>query len=290
MKPDSTDTTAADLGSPPSALLGAGQNEFPEGAMEFTDEPSRRRFLTLMGASVALATGAGCNLRPASQRKIIPYTTQPDELTPGVPLFYASATYFAGYGQGILVRSNEGRPTKVEGNPDHPASLGGTDLHAQASILDLYDPDRSRGVTHRGSPASYERAVAAVRGKLFSGTNANAAVRIRLVTETVTSPTLTAQISQLLESLPERPLGAIRRDQSRQRPRRRSEGVRRTEERHLRLPESGCRPFDRLRLPLRWSGQCPVQPRLRRSTQDSSRRQGRGRNRRRPQSRAEGEG
>ena len=200
MNPDSTET--ADIGSPPPVLLGAGQDEFPEGAGEFTDEPSRRRFLTIMGASVALATGAGCNLRPASQRKIVPYTTQPDEITPGVPLFFASAAPLAGYGQGVLVRSSEGRPTKIEGNPDAPSSLGGAGLHALASVLDLYDPDRSRGVTHRGTPSSYELAVAAVRAKLYAGAAANTAVRLRILTETVTSPTLTAQMSQLLATFP----------------------------------------------------------------------------------------
>ena len=197
MKPDSTDTVAVSS-TPPSALLGPGQNEFPDGASEFTDEPSRRRFLTIMSASIALASGAGCNLRPASQRKIVPYTTQPDELTPGVPLFYASAAPLSGYGQGVLVRSNEGRPTKIEGNPDAPSSLGGASLHSLASVLDLYDPDRSRSVTHRGVPTSYEGAVAAIRAKLFAGAAENRTVRLRILTETVTSPTLTAQLTRLL--------------------------------------------------------------------------------------------
>lgn len=155
-----------------------------------------------MGASVALATGAGCNLRPAAQRKILPYTTQPDEVTPGVPTYYATSAPLAGYGQGVLVRSNEGRPTKIEGNPDAPSSLGGAGLHALASVLDLYDPDRSRGVTHRGSPASYELAVAAIRAKLYAGAAVKTDVRLRILTETVTSPTLTAQIGSLLATFP----------------------------------------------------------------------------------------
>ncbi|MFM8271185.1 MAG: TAT-variant-translocated molybdopterin oxidoreductase, partial [Gemmata sp.] len=102
MKPDSTDTPATeptapqlwrgleDLAPSPEARA-AALNEFPEGATEFVDEPSRRRFLALASASVALATGAGCNLRPAAQRKIHPYGTQPDQVYPGVPTFYASA-------------------------------------------------------------------------------------------------------------------------------------------------------------------------------------------------------
>src|SRR5262245_55683349 len=174
MKPESTDTPAA--GPAPTSTMWAGlheftddpgfqeslANEFPEGASEFTDEVSRRRFLTLMGASLALATGAGCNLRPAPQRQIVPYTTQPDEITPGVPLFFATAAPLGGYGSGVLVRSHEGRPIKVEGNPNHPSSLGGTSLHSQASVLDLYDPDRSGSVTQRGIPVGYDVVTAAL--------------------------------------------------------------------------------------------------------------------------------
>ncbi len=201
MKPDSTDTSETFPVAPP-ALLGAGQDEFPEGASEFADEPSRRRFLTLMSASIALATGAGCNLRPASQRKILPYTTQPDEVTPGVPTYYASAAPFAGYGQGVLVRSNEGRPTKIEGNPTHPGSLGGAGLHALASVLDLYDPDRARGVTNRGVATNYELAVAALRKALVEESGQPKNIKLRILTETVTSPTLAGQITALLAAVP----------------------------------------------------------------------------------------
>lgn len=215
MKPDTTDT-AANAPTPPADKLWRGldefagspeytdgaANEFPEGASEFTDEPSRRRFLALSAASVALAGAAGC-IRPAAQRRIYPYVTAPDEVTPGVPNFYATAIALGGYGQGVLVRSSEGRPTKVEGNPDHPGSLGGTEVHAQASILDVYDPDRSRGVMHRGTPSSYEAAIQALRAKLFNGNNnANTAAKIRILTETTTSPTLTAQITTFLNTFP----------------------------------------------------------------------------------------
>jgi molybdopterin-containing oxidoreductase family iron-sulfur binding subunit len=214
MKPDSTDTAANATGPQPRMWRGLDElagapgyeeatlDEFPEGASEFTDETSRRHFLKLMGASLALAGAAGCNLRPAAQRKIVPYSTQPDEITPGVPTFYASAAPLAGYGVGVLVRSNEGRPTKVEGNPDHPSSLGGASIHALASILDLYDPDRSRSVTHRGTPSSYELAIAALRSKLYNETVPNAGVRLRILTETITSPTLAAQLTQLLSLFP----------------------------------------------------------------------------------------
>ncbi|MBA4187904.1 MAG: molybdopterin oxidoreductase [Planctomycetaceae bacterium] len=217
MKPDSTETPPPLNSSAPSQqwqgldeyvgskeFLEAVQNEFPEGASEFTDEVSRRRFVGLMGASIALATGAGCYLRPAPPRKILPYTTQPDEITPGVALYFASASPLSGYGTGVLVRSNEGRPTKIEGNPSHPSSLGGADSFALASILDLYDPDRSTGVTHRGSPSSVEEAIIAIRKQLYDEAGQpKKAVRLRILSETVTSPTLAAQLAKLLADFPE---------------------------------------------------------------------------------------
>src|ERR1700761_3743984 len=150
MTRDNTDTPGLEPNPAPDSLgrlvefvdspefQAAMQNEFPEGASEWTDPVSRRRFLGLMSASLALAGAAGCNLRPAPQRKIVPYTTQPDEITPGVPLFFATAAPLGGYGTGILVRSHEGRPVKIEGNPSHPSSLGSVGLLAQATVLDLY--------------------------------------------------------------------------------------------------------------------------------------------------------
>jgi molybdopterin-containing oxidoreductase family iron-sulfur binding subunit len=179
------------------------QNEFPEGASEWTDPVSRRRFLGIMGASIALAGSAGCNLRPAPQRKIIPYTTQPDQMTPGVPLFFATAAPLAGYGTGILVRSHEGRPIKIEGNPSHPSSLGGVGIFAQASVLDLYDPDRSRGPMLRGVPTAYELSIIAIRKELYDGSGLpQTAKQLRILTETVTSPTFADQIEKLLTTFP----------------------------------------------------------------------------------------
>ena len=93
-----------------------------------------------MSASLALAGVSACTKQPAE--KIIPYVSQPEDLVPGRPLFFATAVPFAGVAAPVLVESHEGHPTKVEGNPQHPASLGGTDIFAQAAILTLYDPDR----------------------------------------------------------------------------------------------------------------------------------------------------
>src|SRR6185312_2533381 len=106
----------------------------------------RRAFLKLMAASAALA-GAGCSGPP--QEKIVPYVQMPELMTPGLPLYYASAFVRRGIAQGVLIESNMGRPTKIEGNPRHSASLGATDVFAQASVLQLWDPDRSQAAYAR---------------------------------------------------------------------------------------------------------------------------------------------
>src|SRR5882672_3295582 len=118
--------------------------EFPHAADEWNDPVERRTFLKLMGASLALAGLSGCVIQPPE--KVIPYVKQPEEEVPGKGLFFATAYSLSGVATPLLVRSNEGRPTKVEGNPDHPSNLGcsSTDIFSQASLLTLYDPDRSQ--------------------------------------------------------------------------------------------------------------------------------------------------
>src|SRR6187200_1419218 len=122
--------------------------EFPEQASEWNDPKGRRQFLKLMSASLALAGVGACTKQPPEA--IVPYVRQPEDLVPGRPLFFATAVPFSGVAQPVLVESHMGRPTKIEGNPEHPASLGGTSILAQASILQLYDPDRSQTVTQFG--------------------------------------------------------------------------------------------------------------------------------------------
>ena len=130
--------------------------EFPENATEWIDPVGRRSFLKLMSASLALAgVSAACTVQP--DELIVPYVRQPEEEIPGRPLFYATAMTLGGVATGLLVESHEGRPTKVEGNPDHPGSLGATDLYAQASLLTLYDPDRSQSIRAAGRNSSLER-------------------------------------------------------------------------------------------------------------------------------------
>src|SRR3954453_15631656 len=120
--------------------------EFPKGAAEWLDGVSRRGFLKLMGASMALAGMTACTKQPVEP--IVPYVKQPEEVIPGRPLFYATAFTLGGYANPLLVESHLFRPTKVEGNNLHPASLGGTEVYAQASLLDMYDPDRSQTITY----------------------------------------------------------------------------------------------------------------------------------------------
>ncbi|HSB61612.1 MAG TPA: TAT-variant-translocated molybdopterin oxidoreductase, partial [Vicinamibacteria bacterium] len=174
--------------------------EFPEQASTFADPRGRREFLTLMGASLALAGLTACTRQPPE--KIVPYVKQPEELVPGRPLFFATAAGHDGYARGVLVESHEGRPTKVEGNPDHPASLGATDAFAQASILGLYDPDRSQTVKYFSEVrtwAQFRRALAEAlaeqKGKQGAG--------LRFLTGTVTSPTLGAQMDEVMAEFPE---------------------------------------------------------------------------------------
>ena len=169
--------------------------EFPEAASEWADGVSRRRFLQLMSASLALGGLSACTTQPAE--KIVPYVKQPEELVPGKPLFYATVFSLAGYATGVLAESHMGRPTKIEGNPEHPASLGATDLYAQASILDLYDPDRSQVVKHLGRISSWDAFVSDTN-KAIAALAGLGDVRLRILTGTVTSPTLAAAIRALL--------------------------------------------------------------------------------------------
>ena len=173
------------------------QREFPERAAEWLDPVGRRAFLQLMGASLALAGLTSCSSPPS--HTIVPYAKAPEDLVPGKPLFYATAFAQGGIGTGLLVESHMGRPTKIEGNPQHPASLGATDAFAQASILSLYDPDRSQTVTNGGQITTWKAFVAALTSRLAGSSGAG----LCILTETVTSPTLAWQIRQLMAKYPQ---------------------------------------------------------------------------------------
>jgi molybdopterin-containing oxidoreductase family iron-sulfur binding subunit len=178
------------------------RREFPEQASVWPDALSRRRFLNLMGASLALAGVGGCSVKPAPPGEIVPYVRAPEEIVPGKPLFYATAMTLGGAAIGLLVESHLGRPTKVEGNPDHPASLGATDIYSQASVLTLYDPERSQNVTYLGQTRTWDDAYGALR-KALDDKRSKRGSGLRLLSETIVSPSLGSQIERLLKAFPE---------------------------------------------------------------------------------------
>src|SRR5262245_28254493 len=176
------------------------KQEFPQQSAGWFEGVSRRDFLRLMGASLALAGLNACRAAP-SDEKIVPYVNQPEQIVPGRPLFFATAFPMSGVGAGVLVESHEGRPTKIEGNPNHPASLGATDAFAQASILTLYDPDRSQVVKNAGRISTWSAFFTAVNDDLEAERVVGGG-GLRILTETITSPTLGNQLRQLLARFP----------------------------------------------------------------------------------------
>jgi MoCo/4Fe-4S cofactor protein with predicted Tat translocation signal len=185
-------------GSP--AFQEALHREFPKGASEWVDSVSRRGFLKVMGASMALAGMTGCVRLPLEP--IIPYVRQPEDVIPGRPQFYATAMTLGGYASPLLVESHLGRPTKIEGNDKHPASLGGTDIFAQAHVLGLYDPDRSQSVVSMGDQRSWQSFLTAIRGPL-GAQKALQGAGIRILTPTISSPTLADQLRNFLKIYPQ---------------------------------------------------------------------------------------
>ena len=173
------------------------QQEFPQQALPLAKGANRRDFMKLMGASVAMAGLAACK-QPAET--IIPYVNQPENLIPGKPIFFASAMPLSGVATGVLVESHMNRPTKIEGNPEHPSSLGASDAFMQASVLGLYDPDRSQVVRKLGDTATWSEFIAAVQPALNAAKTNGAG--FRLLTQTITSPTLGAQLQALLAQYP----------------------------------------------------------------------------------------
>jgi molybdopterin-containing oxidoreductase family iron-sulfur binding subunit len=160
----------------------------------------RREFLKLMGASLLLAGLAGCGEERSDLA--LPYVNQPEEMTPGVPRYYATAVCFEGYAQPVLATTWAGRPTKLDGNPEHPATGGRSDAFMQAAVLQLYDPDRSQAPTRGGRPstwAAFARDLDDIRRDWI----AKKGKGLRLLIGDVTSPTLVRQLEQLTTSLPE---------------------------------------------------------------------------------------
>jgi MoCo/4Fe-4S cofactor protein with predicted Tat translocation signal len=174
-------------------------HEFPHDTAKHPEGIDRRDVLKLAAASAALAGLSACTKLPTE--KIVPYVKPPEEIIPGRPLFYATSMQLAGVATGLLVESNMGRPTKIEGNPEHPGSLGGTDAFAQASVLTLYDPDRSQTVVREGRIGDWDSFAVAMSN--MRGQQSPKGAGLRILTETVTSPSLAAQINAVLKQFPE---------------------------------------------------------------------------------------
>jgi molybdopterin-containing oxidoreductase family iron-sulfur binding subunit len=176
------------------------QQEFPAFARIAEAAIDRRRVLQLMAASLALGGLTGCQ-KEVDQRALAPYVEQPPGIVPGRARYYATATSLDGFGYGVLLRHEMGRPLKVEGNPDHPASLGSTSAIGQASILGLYDPHRAQSITAQGELAS-SKSLATMLAERRDALRAHGGAGLRLLTGAVTSPTLAEQIASLQKAFP----------------------------------------------------------------------------------------
>jgi len=166
----------------------AVEREFPSSAQEWVDPVSRRGFMKLMGASMALAGLAGCTKQP--DEPIYPYVKAPEDLILGKPMYFASAHPFVTGAVPLLVKSDQFRPIKVDGNPEHPYNHGSSDVFSQGSLLELYDPDRSQHATYRGEPREFAEFADTLRLKAAASKDGTG---IYFLSATITSPTLARQ-------------------------------------------------------------------------------------------------
>ncbi|WP_331091972.1 TAT-variant-translocated molybdopterin oxidoreductase [Archangium sp.] len=175
--------------------------EFPEGADLPPTGVARREFMQLLGASLALAGATACSTRPVDER-MVPYTRTPPEMVPGNPLHYASGMTFGGHTSGLLITAREGRPIKVEGNPQHPVNLGATGPMEQAFLLSLYDPQRARVLRNRKDPRSLRSFGEELANVTARATQENGGGRIRFLTEPNSSPVLGELRSRISQRMP----------------------------------------------------------------------------------------
>ncbi len=194
------------------------RREFPGQAPKDWAPLPRRDFLKLMGASLALAGLSGCAFQP--NEKIVPYVNQPESIVPGIASYYATAMPFSGYALGLLAKSTDGRPVKVEGNPDHPTSggetpidpgkgkpnfkkRGSTDVFAQASLLTMYDPERSQTIRRSGASSNWDTFVGEITQQIQASRRNSKGADFAIITETITSPTQISLMNDLRDLMPE---------------------------------------------------------------------------------------
>ena len=175
------------------------EREFPGGASELPEGITRRGMMKLMGASLSLAGLVGCR-RPVEE--IVPFVTAPEELVPGIPRSYATTMPFGRSAYGLIVESHEGRPTKIEGNPSHPSTLGASSGRVQASVLGLYDPDRSQTVRLNGEATSWDEFVTAW-GERSQAHAADGGAGLAVLSESFSSPTLARLASEFRARYPQ---------------------------------------------------------------------------------------
>jgi Fe-S-cluster-containing dehydrogenase component len=156
---------------------------------------TRRSFLKTLGASVALAGLDGCTRIPAE--KILPFVTQPPEFTPGVAVHYATSMVLDGYATGLVVEAHEGRPTKIEGNPSHPASLGAAGVLEQASLLQLYDPDRARQIRNGSNASTWPDFAAAMAPAALRARAGARGEKLAILLEPTSSPLIAGALGAL---------------------------------------------------------------------------------------------
>ncbi len=177
------------------------EREFPEGASELPEGITRRELMTLMGASLSIAGLAGCDIVRRPVENIVPYVTAPEDSVPGIPRYYATTMPFGRSAYGLIVESHEGRPTKIEGNPAHPSTLGASSARIQASILGLYDPDRSQTVRLKGESKTWADFVTAW-AELSKAHAADGGAGLAVLSESFSSPTLARLASEFRTRYP----------------------------------------------------------------------------------------
>ena len=177
------------------------EREFPEGASEPVEGITRREMITLLGASMSLAGLAGCDIARRPVENIVPYVNAPEDIVPGIPRYYATTMPFGRSNYGLIVESHEGRPTKIEGNPAHPSTLGASSSRIQASVLGLYDPDRSQVVRLKGEQKSWADFVTAW-AELSKAHVADGGAGLAILSESYSSPTLARLTTELRARFP----------------------------------------------------------------------------------------
>jgi MoCo/4Fe-4S cofactor protein with predicted Tat translocation signal len=183
------------------AFLARAAQEFPQLADALANKQSRRQVLKLMAAAFAMSGLDGCDVGAPGGRLIPPVKSAPNVI-PGLPNYYSTAHVIDGYATGIIVTHQMGRPIKVEGNPRHPASLGATDARSQAQVLEFYDPDRAAAIAFQRRPSDRQTFLLSwtlQRQRLAK----NGGAGLRILTGTVTSPTLAAQLKSVLSHYPD---------------------------------------------------------------------------------------